>query len=307
MDLLSQELRLDTAGTLLYDPPEMGRASAATVIIYDPDGVQHVASQSATIDTANTTLSAGASAGASTVTVTATTGITVGRRYLLTAAAGHREWARVVSVNTSTKVVTLAESLHYAYASADTFVGTRLSVAVSAVQATPRAEGYEARWSYTIASVAYYGISLFNIVRYPWPERILQTWEFKEHAGSLSGPELELASRAGLAFSDEIDTATDQVREDIRAKGYEPGRFKSALVFRRAVCARVLLTWAEQGINIPRVYQDTPDDWRTQAAARYETTLSAALTHARNYDSDDSGTLTSDERDARLGSMRIIL
>jgi len=303
--LTNAEIGLDTAGTLVFDPTELGRPSVATVTLNTPGGVEHVASQSATIDSVNTTLSANATVDDMTVTLTAITSIEVGRRYIITNADGQLEWVRVAAVDTATKVVTLADPLAFAYEAADTFVGGRLTVAITAGQATPLAEGYEALWSYTIDSVAYTAISLFNVVRYPWPIAVLPTWEFKQHAGSLSASELELTSRDGLAFSDEIAMATEQVRSDLRERSYDPGRFKTAAPFKRAIALRVLLGWAEQGTNIPRTFQDSPEAWLDASRDRYTTALGQALNNGRNYDADGDGTVTETERTDRLGSRRI--
>ena len=177
----SQELQLSVAGTLTHDVPS-GRPSVATCALYNPGGTL-LESPTVTIDTATTTLTAGASPGDTTLALTSATGFTAGRRYLLSNAKNEAEWVYVKSVSSLT--LTLHSAIAYTYLATNPIVGTRLSVPVLAASIASLGQGYEARWSYTVASVAKKAIQDFDVCRQPWPAEgeIVTQHEFQVYAG----------------------------------------------------------------------------------------------------------------------------
>lgn len=299
------EIQVDVGGSLVFDPPQMGRPSSATCTLYKPDGTS-IASPVVTIDSVSTTLSASAAAKATTLTLTSVTGVTVGRRYIVTGSDGQSEWVRVKSVDSGTKVATLFEATSYAYDSADTFVGNRLTIPVSAGNAATLDEGYEARLTYTISGTSYMTTVWYDVVRSVWSEDIAPSFEFRDYAGRLAAKILQATDRDGLAYQDELRQATDLVRQDIRDRQLRPGLFRSAAGFKRPIFERVLLLWAEQGHNLPQTWQSDPSGYLTVRRETYAQALAAALS-STPYDADESGTVTDRERTARLGSIRIIL
>jgi len=302
-----QQIRLDAGGSLTFAPPQNGRSSSAVYTLYKPDGstVIGAAGRTATNDTVNTTLSGSAAAGSTSVSLAASTGLAVGRRYLMTAAADNEiEWIRVLAF-TSAGVVTLAEPLRQDYASSDTFVGNRLTLDVDSGDAGDLDQGFEARLTYVVAGVSYLVPIYFDVVRTVWPEVILRPDEFRRYAGALSATALERSSADGLQFIDEIAIATELLRADIVDRGLRPDLFRGFDGFRRAVAMRVLLEWSLDGVNLPAAYHDTPEMWVDQCRARSEESFNRALSTVETYDEDGDASVSDAERAARLSSIRI--
>lgn len=213
----------------------------------------------------------------------------------------------MVAVNTSTEVVTLSRPLAHAYASSDPLVGNRLTVSVSAGNAATRDTGYQAAWIYTIDSVEYRVRTVWDVVKAPWPAVVLAPWEFEQFAGSLGDYELELTRRSGLQFTDEIADATELVRLQLLEDSHRPDLFLDFSAFKRVIAHRVRLTWAEDGVNVPPGYRDTPEMWLDQRRDLYHRHLSQALNVTRSYDESEDFGLSESEQDARRGQPRILL
>jgi hypothetical protein len=191
----NQEIVFNLTGqSFFYDPIEGRPSGTPTVQVFstgtDDDGTAETATTgSCAVDSVNTTIATTAvSAGAVTFTVASGTGITRGRRYLITDSDGDQEWAEVVAITGTT--VTVRHPLINGYAIGSTFVGTRITISVldswaatkskitdvlGAVWRTtvaspedwaPGASGYRLRWSYTVGGVATIGVSYADLVRY---------------------------------------------------------------------------------------------------------------------------------------------
>jgi len=293
------ELVVDVGGDLTFDPPEGGLATAATVALFERDGTVVQAAASATLDTCDTTLSANAAVGALTMTLTSVTGVTPGRTYRVDNADSQHERLVVVGVNTSTLVVTFREPLQYAYVSTDTFVGERLTYSVSAALVDTRARGYEARWAYTIGGVSYNAIRFYDVVRQKWPTVILTTDAFKRHVSSdLASDVMQLVSRKGDSFAEEIAVATEKMRWDLKRRGAEVDLFRSYSAFVPVVAEAVLLKWAERAFT-PNSWQGDAEGWYQHQLALYEQALDLAVDVTDSYDADDSGDTTDTEAAAR--------
>lgn len=148
--------------------PEEGRPSATpSVAILDRFGNTITAANttSVTQETANTTLSAGASEGDRSVTLTAATGFEYRGSYLLTNALGQWEWVRSRGVNTSTGVMTLDEALEFDHASGATIVGTAFYYTLDATETATLDYLYRAQATYTVDSIVYTTEVPFDVVR----------------------------------------------------------------------------------------------------------------------------------------------
>jgi hypothetical protein len=191
---VTQDILFNVSGqSFFYDPPE-GRASGAiTCAIYqcttDDDGTAESATTgSASCAGSNTTFSA--SANATSFTVGSATGITRGRRYLLTSTTGEREWAEVKSISGTT--IEVRQPLKNDYAALSTFQDCRITISVDSTWVATKskitdvldltgrgwrtdenttpwvagAAGYRVRWTYTVNSIACVGVSFADLVRY---------------------------------------------------------------------------------------------------------------------------------------------
>jgi hypothetical protein len=166
---MNAQLAEDIGGSLLFDPSQPGLPSAASVTLYKSDGTSEVAaSQSATIDTVNTTVAVVASAGALTMQVASAASFDVGRRYYVASATkGYGEWFRVMQADTATDIITMAAPLDKAYAVSDAVTGNRLTVSVSAANAATRDRSYQTAWIYTIAGQQYRTHTMWDVIKQP--------------------------------------------------------------------------------------------------------------------------------------------
>jgi hypothetical protein len=302
---MNQELVLDVGGDLYFDPARKSRPTSATVALYTPGGAEHVASASATLDTANTTLASGASAGDTSISLSSATGFTVGAYYLIEGADGLEEEIRAARIVGST--LHIEQPLAYAYSSGAAVFGRRVSVSLSGANATPIDEGYEARWVITYADSTTERINtLFDVVRSKWPETLLSWGDFRRYAGpSLSGRVMQATDFDGLQFQDEIAESTERVRRDLLERGHRSGLFRSFDAFRKPIVMACIAKWAADRVNIPPSQLDDPDGWATYREEIYIDAISDALNVTRSYDENDDGTVSESERTRLLGGVHL--
>lgn len=173
-----------TGQTVYFDCPE-GRPTSVTstdVYLWDvsDNGTAESAIGSGSVETnPNTTLDAAAGPSQTNprnIPLTATTGVSVGRTYLVThAASGLKEFVEVDSV-TSADSVTVKHPLHNDYAINATFQTTRIQATVDSTWIADETNittddvgpnpMYRVRWVYVVGGVTYVADSYFNVVRY---------------------------------------------------------------------------------------------------------------------------------------------
>lgn len=172
-----------TGQSLVWDAPEGRPSSVTSVTVYlastgDSGSTETATSGTASVETnPNTTFDAASGSGQTDprkCNLTATTGISAGRSYLVTTAAGLKEWPEVLSITAGDSIIA-RNPLENAYASADTFQSTRISISVDStwvsdqsnispgLRATPN---YRVRWVYVVSSVTYVHDTYFDVVRY---------------------------------------------------------------------------------------------------------------------------------------------
>lgn len=301
---MRQQLQVDVGGTVRFTPPTMDRPSSPTVSIVDVGGTE-LEAPAASVDSVNTTLSAEAAAAAESITLTSVTGLVARRHYVLAGADGEREWVRVRSINSATKVVTLYEPLVSDYPVGAAFYGTELSAPVAAESAATLAEGYEARWTYTAGGEEHTGTTRWDVVHTAWPAQITTTQALRSYAGQLVGRDLQRPGNAD--FEDVLDHAFERVLEDIRARGRDPSRFRSIDAWQRVVHEAALLHLAEQADVLPASYRDQPTEWLRLRRERYDEVMSVTLSAAKDYDADQSGTVSAGEAAVAGQVMRLQL
>jgi hypothetical protein len=171
-----------TSQTVWYDAPE-GRPSSVTSVEVFPwdmpdDQADTTAIGSGSVETnPNTTIDADSGYGqtdARKANVAATTGMAVGRTYLLTSADGAKEWAEVLEID-SGNYFYAKHPLHNAYTTADTCQSTRIQATIDSTwvadETNIRADAggnphYRVRWVYVVSGVTYVADTYFNLVRY---------------------------------------------------------------------------------------------------------------------------------------------
>jgi len=172
-----------TSQTLVFDAPE-GRPSSVTSMDVFPmtsgdDATAEPALGAAAVETnPNTTVDATSGYGETDprkVNLTATTGIAIGRSYLLTnITSGESEWVEVVEI-VSADYVLAREPLLNSYPTSSTFVSTRISATVDSTWVADSTNitddldpnpGYRCRVQYVVASQTYVHHVEFDLVRY---------------------------------------------------------------------------------------------------------------------------------------------
>jgi hypothetical protein len=242
------------SGQRVWFYPQEGRPTATpTVLIKDEYGTTVTAESTTnvTLDTVSTTLSASAAIGDVTVTLTATTDIEVGVSYLLTSTLGEKEWVRVRSVNSSTKVVTLDESLRCAYAATSTFVSTRFYRTLSTAEVASLAELYRARAVYAVSGFTYILEIPFDVVLTPLPN-LLTVELVKKHRPDVM--ELEHSETRGTDYQDLRESAWNNVREGIRehASGWRPALVRTPEGLEKWGLAELDLLLQMNGVEVLR-------------------------------------------------------
>jgi hypothetical protein len=185
MSTPTQEIYHDhgTTQSITYDVPE-GRPSAVTSVevfsdTTGDDGTAEAAtSGSASVEShPSTTVDATSGAGQNNprkLSLTATTGVDVGRVYLVSGSSGEKEWGEVREVVTDDYVI-LRSPLHNTYVNTNTFQGTRIGITVEPtwMQDTSNISddlspnpGYRVRWVYVYDGLQYVKDTYFDLVRY---------------------------------------------------------------------------------------------------------------------------------------------
>ena len=205
------ELDFDVTGQELYfDCPEGRPTSVSDAQVWedteDDTATEEDAVGAPSIDSVNTTFDAASGASETDPTLcylTATTNIVAGRKYLATNAYGEKEWIQVQRISSGVSVNARTD-IHHDYASADPFVGTRISCPVDATWiadednlSDPR--NPRPRWrfvvTYTVSGVKYRAAIFFSVSRYPFRltvdaqdvDRLSRGWLSRLHPDDVRG------------------------------------------------------------------------------------------------------------------------
>lgn len=230
-----------TGQSLYWDAPE-GRASSVVssevfpVTSGDDDTAESATTGSAAVETnPNTTFDATSGAGQTNprkCNLTATTGIAVGRRYLATNATGEREWVEVTEIASADYVIA-RYALANSYASADSFVSTRITHAIDSTwvaaeeNLTDRTDpnpGWRWRLVYVVGGVTYAHDIYFDLVRYPGVTAVSGVDVDRLSPGFLDWLPTNYREDQGQAL---IAEAYDEVSDDLMAAGVADQQLKS--------------------------------------------------------------------------------
>jgi hypothetical protein len=247
-----QDIAANVLGqSLVWDAPE-GRPSSVTSVsvfrVYTGDtGSSEAATDgTAAIDDVNTTLDAASGDGQAdprVVNLAATTDIVAGREYLLTGANGAKEWVDVVEIDSGVSI-TARHPLANGYASADTFEGTRITIALADAwiqdqskisQPLIPTDGYRVRWVYVVDSVTYVHDGYFRVVRYPGKHSVTPIEIDETYPGFRDWLPEQHRADSGRRL---IDEAWEGVRWDLFDSGFEETSVRDVDAINRAVVLR---------------------------------------------------------------------
>ena len=303
------EIQEDVGGTLSFEAPQ-APISAATCSINDTDGPS-LATPSVTLPL-STTFSETAAVGDTSISVASSAGLSVGDSLFISndntePNAGQGEGVRIKNISTPS-LIELYESIAFSYTTGHPVGSNILSISITAGNAATKAEGYEWRISYRVTgeSADTKALVQWDVVRNPWPAKLLPTWERRKHLGEMGGAIMESVAHSGTDFEDDIEVATGILKDNIMERGYFPNRFRSLDEFKRPLSLLVMLIWARRGENIPKMWRDVPEVYLDARQIDYQSALNTALNVNRSYDSDDSGVVSTTEKDNKLGFFRMV-
>lgn len=298
----TQDIQFAIAGqVLVFDAPEGRPASVTSVKVFPwdvgDDAVAEDALDAPAIESApNTTIDAQTGGPIVTnqrqVNVAATTGAAVDRRYLITAARGHREWIEVASIKSADWMLAKAV-LCNEYASGDTVQSTRITVALKTAWVSDEANldvrtgiaGYRVRWVYVVGGITYVHDSYMALVRYPGQHAI--TAADMDAAYPQWSDKLPTDHRADQGRR-LIAEAYQDVRDDLAALGTSADAFANAETFDGLVKRKTIhrTEWCRY-----LAAGQTADSTRVEMAAKdYEKRLQDAVSiSARAQQRDSTG------------------
>jgi hypothetical protein len=243
-----------------------GAPAAATVTIWKgtitADSAPSIGPSSATVDAVSTTVDAASGysqANRNRLYLAATTGIAVGRRYLLTGALGQRELVVPVAI-ASADYVDLEEPLAYDYAAADTLVGLRQSLAIpnafiqdvsniniiAALGSLERpnasnsqAPPFRVDWAYTLSGAPLRDLTTFDVERRS-AKANLSIADLRELIPDANF--YESVVQRGQDFMPQLAAAERDVMIDIRRAGYNPDAIIDPQAYNRIVLQKWMVT-----------------------------------------------------------------
>jgi hypothetical protein len=248
----------DTAATVYLDAPEGRATSVTSVTVYEDansdTGTTETALGSPAVET-NPATTFDAASGVSQATpnrcnLTATTGIAVGRTYLITNAYSEREWVEVTAIS-SGAYVDVRSDLQRDYAAADTFVSTRISATVDATWIADTSNvshplcpfpRWRAAFLYTVGGVVYRSVRSFDVTRYPWHHSVTAVDVDRRSRGWL----FRLATEDQRGPEETVDEAAHLVKVDLWERGVADYALRNSAVLNELVTLRAIALVAEQ-------------------------------------------------------------
>lgn len=271
-------LQLSTAGTVAVDL-EARPSATPTFVVRQPGGGVLQAATNATLDGVNTTLAGAAAAGSTTVSVASATGITVGRKYLLTGpedTGGERVTVRSVASTT----VTLVRPLRLAHAASAAFQSTRVACAVDAIATVAR--HYRVEVTYAVGGVTQPArVLALDCVRYV-PQSSITSFDDVADFDPVLGKRLPL----GTWFPALRDESWQMLLELVAAR-VPPGAVVSSAALSAAHRYHLRALLAETA-------GEAWEPYRERMAKRFAETLDAAL-GAAPVDTDQDGAVEKHE------------
>lgn len=229
-------------------------------------------SGTATLDTVSTTVNAASGFSQTNrkrINLTSTTGVAVGRRYLIQNATAQREIVVVAAI--SATYVDVEYDLSYSYTTADTFKGLRHSFTIDATfiateskinvyggisdlslgggDTRTTAPPYRLRWQYATAG---------GVVRDSWTTFDVARQKYKQqlsiHDIRPLLPDVvwnEWTQQRGQGFEPQIEEAQRMLEFDIRAAGYDPDAIRDQWITNELIKYAFMVIIARAGISVP--------------------------------------------------------
>lgn len=287
--------------TLILDCPD-GRPSGVTsVTVYEASSDDTSTAESATTGSAsvetNPDTTVDVASGASETDprklyLTATTGITVGRRYLLASLLGHNEWVEITDISSGAHVI-VKHPLLNDYEIGSTLKSTRCSITVNSTWVADTANlsnafapnpRYRVRWLVTVNGTSQVYDEYFDLVRYQARHRVTSLDIAARHPNWLDwlGPDSRVVQGRDL-----IDRAWRAVKFDLYADNKADQAIRNAEALDEIVIARVIqLTIEDRVLSGASVDGDAISASRDVYRQRYDQLIRSAVVA---YDAPGAG------------------
>lgn len=267
-------INFNTGGSFTVRLPNRPDSGSIAVSLYGPNGNQITSNASYSLDSVNTTLTAGIAVGASTGLLASPTGVVAGKSYLVGGPeSANGETVTVKSLNGST--INFLDTILIPRSTSDSFFSTDLVVGVSSSQTTAIAKGYRAEITYTVNSASQpVEISSYQVVRYT-PETRLTLDIIRSHDPNFGSKKLP----SGLHFARLKEVTWQSILRHI-ASTISPGALVGTVDL---TDAHALLLLSKIALNAGPDYQQQEEKLRTLFVEELNRTL-AAMTIDNNQD-----------------------
>lgn len=291
-----------TGQTLEMYPMEGVPSAAATYSIWrgqDSNDATALFTGTATRDSTSQTITSASGysqANRRKLNMTATTGLTVGRRYVVANALGQYENATVTAVSADVYAET-SRDLAYDYAAAETSTvkGFRQSFTIDPdfIADTSRlndeAYPYRVLWTYTVAGVVRKHWTYFDVVRGAWQHGVTIAdlaayWADVNYQGDRDD--------YGDQARKKIEAASQRVQMDLKNRGIDPNTVADGPVRDELVRNQVFCLYAREG-KAPGGRE--PEAFRREMTAIYMRDLEAAVSSGSlKMSQDKTGAVTAE-------------
>jgi hypothetical protein len=270
----------------------------------------------ATLDSVSLTLSAASGYSQSAtnrakLNLNSTTGLVVGREYVLANALGQREIVAIREIGTGYALS--EQDLAYDYAIGDTLMGIRQSFVIGAsfiqdvsninifgVTARLRPAGhnirseaemappYRVRWTYAVGGLTRILWTYFDVARQQ-AKSGLSIHDLRQHFPDIGNEEWQ--GQRGTGFVPQIEAGWDKLMFDVRASGYDVDAIREGPMLTQLHLRATLAVIAEAGITPPG---RDPNQWAMEKRMDYQRMFERAIGAALNVwiDQGTDGSIT---------------
>jgi len=282
---MSADLLYDVSTPVWHEDAGGMVPTSATLSVVKPDGTA-LASPTVTLPSVTATVQASTTAAA--IILDSATGFAVGQAYQVTS-DGVSYVFRVARIDGAT--IYPVAALPQVPDTSSTVKALRMTATVAAPGEANIGEGYALRWEYSDGTTTRQHAAETSVVRWLWQTPI-EAWEVREYVAQA----FPSASREFQFYADTAARANGWIRSRIEATGKRPALYGSSAAFRECGRLAVQLYLAERGL-IPRGMD--PQTYYRDLSFRANEELRTQVAGLRQYDNDDSGTLSDDDLRAR--------
>ena len=284
-----QQIQVDAAATLWFRVPD-GRPSAAIVSITRASGAALspvVTGESATIDSASSTISSWSSDSPKLVVVADSSAFRPNRIYRLTNGYGQTSDVDVIGVDHATDTLLLGDDPPWDLAAGHTVQSTWVSLDLLATQTAEPEANYQAQWTVTVGGEAFKHQEPFDVVRqipymvatpaglYRYSPGLIKDWEVSATENGDWNPRLQ--------------EAFERILDDLDALGLRAHLLMDWLQVEKVTYEAVLLKLADESFVPSGGYDGQGEAWNKTRTQAYGRAFGKLRTNLESYDANNDG------------------